>query len=72
MAAGTAILVADAIDLLVAATQAAATLAPMIQAAQASGATTITAAQWATVIGADDSAEAGLSAAVAAAKLAGH
>ena len=72
MAAGTAVLVADAIDLLVAATQAAATLAPMIQAAQAAGQTTLTAVQWATVINADDSAEAGLVAAVAAAKLAGH
>ena len=72
MAAGTAILVADAIDLLVAATQAAATLAPMIQAAQAAGQTTLTAVQWATIVGNDDSAEKALSAAVAAAKLAGH
>jgi hypothetical protein len=72
MAAGTAVLVADAIDLLVAATQTIAVLAPMVQAAQAAGRTTLTAAEWATIVGNDDSVEAALSAAVAAAKLAGR
>ena len=64
--------IAEAIALLVAATQAASTIAPIIQAAQAAGQTTLTPDQWAAITGADDSAEAQLSAAIAVAKAAGH
>lgn len=63
--------VANAIDLLVAATQAAATIAPIIKAAQAAGQTMLTEEQWAQITGGDDSAEAALSAAIATAKALG-
>lgn len=63
--------IADVIALLVAATQAASTLAPIIQAAQAAGQTTLTDAQWATILALDDTAEAQLAAAVKTAIAAG-
>lgn len=46
-------------------------IAALVQAAQAAGQTDLTAEQWATVTGNDDSAEAALTAAIAAAKAAG-
>jgi hypothetical protein len=63
--------VSAAIDLLVALLQNATQISSLIQEAQASGATDLTAAQWATITGNDDSAEAALTAAIAAAKAAG-
>jgi hypothetical protein len=63
--------VSAAIDLLVALLNNAATISGIIQEAQASGSNTLTAAQWATITGNDDSAEAALSAAIAVAKAAG-
>jgi hypothetical protein len=63
--------VSAAIDLLVALISNAQQISQLIQTAQASGATTLTAAQWATITGDDDSAEAALTAAIAAAKAAG-
>jgi hypothetical protein len=64
--------VADALDLLVAAAQAAAQIVPIIKQAQAEGRTSLTADEWAQVTGSDDSAEAALSAACAAAKAKGQ
>ena len=63
--------IADAIDLLVAASAAAARIAPIIQAAQAAGQTVLTKEQWDQITGADDSAEAELTKAIAAAKAIG-
>lgn len=59
------------IDLLIALTSASATLAPIIKAAQAQGRTTLTPEEWAIITGNDDSAEAQLTAAIAAAKASG-
>lgn len=64
--------VSAAVDLLVALLQNAQSISQLIQTAQASGQTDLTAAQWATITGNDDSAEAALTAAIAAAKAAGH
>lgn len=64
--------IVDALDLLVAATQAAATIAPIVQAAQAAGQTTLTPDQWAAITGNETSAEAALTAAIAKAKAAGR
>lgn len=64
--------IANALDLLVAATEAAARIAPIIRQAQAAGQTMLTADQWATITGADDSAEAALTKAIAAAKAVGQ
>jgi hypothetical protein len=63
--------VSAAVDLLVALLTNAQAISQIIQEAQASGATTLTAAQWATITGNDDSAEAELTAAIAAAKAQG-
>lgn len=64
--------VADALDLLVAAAQAVSQIAPIVKQAQAEGRTTLTADEWSQVTGADDSAEAALSTAIAAAKAKGQ
>ena len=64
--------VSAAVDLLVALLQNAGAISQIIQEAQNAGQTTLTPAQWATITGNDDSAEAALSAAIAAAKAAGH
>jgi len=64
--------VSAAVDLLVALLQNAQGISLIIQEAQAAGQVTLTAAQWAIIVGNDDSAEAALSAAIAAAKAAGH
>lgn len=63
---------AAAIDLLLALIENAQKIGALVQAAQAAGQTDLTPAQWATITGADDSAEAALTAAIAAAKAAGH
>ena len=63
--------VSAAIDLLVALLDNASQISQIIQEAQSSGQTTLTAEQWATITGNDDSAEAALSAAIAAAKAQG-
>jgi hypothetical protein len=63
--------VSAAVDLLVALIDNAQQISTMIQAAQAAGQTTLTPAQWATIVGADNSAEAALMAAIASAKAAG-
>ena len=60
-----------AVDLLVALITNAQQISTLIQTAQANGQTDLTPAQWATITGNDDSAEAALSAAIAAAKAAG-
>lgn len=60
-----------ALDLLVALLDNASQISTILQAVQARGDTTLTAAEWATITGADDSAEASLTAAIAAAKAAG-
>lgn len=64
--------VSAAVDFLVALLTNAQAISQIIQEAQASGSATLSAAQWATIVGNDDSAEAALSAAIAAAKAAGH
>lgn len=64
--------VSVAVDLLVALLNNASQISTLIQAAQAAGQTNLTPDQWATITGADNSAEAQLSAAIAAAKAAGH
>jgi hypothetical protein len=46
-------------------------ISQLIQTAQAAGQTNLTAEQWAVIVGNDDSAEAALAAAIAAAKAAG-
>jgi hypothetical protein len=63
--------VSAAIDLLVALLQNASQISQLIQTAQAAGQTNLTAEQWAVIVGNDDSAEAALAAAIAAAKAAG-
>ena len=63
--------VSAAIDLLVALLQNASQISQLIQTAQVAGQTDLTADQWAIIIGNDDSAEAALAAAIAAAKAAG-
>jgi hypothetical protein len=63
--------VSAAVDLLVALLQNAQTISQIIQEAQASGQIVLTPAQWAVITGNDDSAEAALSAAIAAAKAKG-
>jgi hypothetical protein len=63
--------ISAAVDLLVALLQNAQQISQLIQTAQAGGQTTLTAEQWAQITGADDSAEASLTAAIAAAKGAG-
>lgn len=60
--------VADAIDLLVSATEAAARLAPIIQKAQAEGRTVLTAEEWAGINQASDAVDAAAQAALPAAK----
>jgi hypothetical protein len=63
--------VSAAIDLLVALIDNAQQISQLIQTAQASGQTTLTPAQWSQITGADNSAEAALTTAIAAAKAAG-
>lgn len=63
--------IAAAVDLLVALISNAQQISQLIQTAQASGQTNLTAAQWETITGSDDSAESQLAAAIAAAKAAG-
>lgn len=65
------IAVSVAVDLLVALLNNAAQISQLIQQAQAAGQTNLTPEQWATIVGADDSAEAAVVAAIAAAKAAG-
>lgn len=60
--------VSAAVDLLVALLSNAQQISTLIQTAQAAGRTTLTADEWSTVVGADDSAEAALLAAIAKAK----
>jgi hypothetical protein len=64
-------MITAAVDLLVALLTNASQISQLIQSAQAAGQTELTPAQWATITGADDSAEAQLAAAIAAAKAAG-
>ena len=63
--------VSAAVDLLVAILSNAQQISTLIQTAQAAGRTTLTADEWASVVGADNSAEAALVAAIAKAKAAG-
>ena len=56
-----------ALDLLNALLANAASISQLIQEAKTAGQTELTAAQWATIVGADDSAEAALQAAISAA-----
>lgn len=56
-----------AVDLLTALLANATQISQLIQGATAAGQTELTAAQWATIVGADDSAQAALTAAIAAA-----
>ena len=65
-------MITAAVDLLVALLSNASTISQLIQSAQAAGQTELTPAQWATITGADDSAEAQLAAAIAAVKAAGR
>lgn len=67
-----AVAVSVAVDLLVALLNNAAQISQLIQSAQASGQSTLTPEQWATVIGADNTAEAALTDAIDAARSAGH
>ena len=60
-----------ALNLVLSLLQNAQAISEIIQEVQASGATTLTPDQWAKIVGADDSAEASLTAAIAAAKAAG-
>lgn len=60
--------VSAAVDLLVALLSNATQISTLIQTAQAAGRTTLSADEWASVIGADNSAEAALIAAIAKAK----
>lgn len=64
--------VSAAVDLLVNLIEQAQKISTIIQAAQAAGSATLTADQWAQITGADDSAEAALTAAIAGAKAAGR
>ena len=63
--------VSVAVDLLVALLNNAQQISELIQTAQANGQTELTPDQWSTIIGADNSAESALLAAIAAAKAAG-
>jgi hypothetical protein len=63
--------VTAAVDLLVALLSNASKISQIIQAAQAAGQTTLTPEQWQSIVGDDDSAEAALAAAIAAARAAG-
>ena len=65
-------MITAAVDLLVALLANASTISQIIQSAQAAGQTDLTPAQWSQITGADDSAEAQLAAAIAAAKAAGR
>lgn len=60
--------VSAAVDLLIALLSNATQISTLIQTAQAAGRTTLTSEEWATVVGADDSAESALLAAIAKAK----
>lgn len=60
--------VSAAVDLLVALLSNAQQISTLIQTAQAAGRTTLTADEWATIVGADNSAEVALVAAIAKAK----
>ena len=64
--------VTAAVDLLVALLQNAQQISSLIQTAQAAGRTTLTPEEWATITGNDDSAEALVVAAIAAAKARGQ
>lgn len=64
--------VAVAVDLLVELLKNAGQISQLIQTAQANGQTNLTPEQWATIVGADDSAEAALAVAIAAAKAQGR
>lgn len=64
--------ISAAVSLLDAILTEASKISSLIKSAQAAGQSTLTPDQWATITGADDSAEAGLTAAIAAAKAAGH
>lgn len=70
--AATIALVADGIDLLVAAAQATATIAPIIRQAQAEGRTTLTADEWAQISGGEDAADQRLAKAIEAARARGQ
>ncbi len=63
--------VAAAVDLLVELLAQSQKISQIIQTAQAAGQVNLTAEQWAQITGSDDSAEAALTAAIAAAKAAG-
>lgn len=63
--------VAAAVDLIVELLSQAQKISQLIQTAQAAGQTDLTPAQWAQITGSDDSAEAALAAAIAAAKAKG-
>jgi hypothetical protein len=63
--------VSAAIDLLVELIEQAQKISLIVQTQQAAGLTTLTADQWASIVGDDDSAEAALTQAIAAAKAAG-
>lgn len=63
--------ISAAVDLLVALLQNAQQISELIQSAQAAGQTELTPDQWASITGNDDSAEAALTAAIAAAKAVG-
>jgi len=64
--------VAVAVDLLVELLKNAGQISQLIQTAQTNGQTNLTPEQWATIVGADDSASAALTAAIAAAKAQGR
>src|SRR5882757_1660591 len=64
--------VAVAVDLLVELLKNAGQISQLIQTAQANGQTMLTPEQWATIVGADDSAETALAAAIATAKSQGR
>lgn len=66
------IAISVAVDLLVELITQAQRISALIQAQTAAGASTLTADQWATITGSDDSAENALNAAIAAAKASGH
>lgn len=56
--AATLVAIADALDLLTSAAQTVATIAPILQRAHAEGRTTLTPAEWATITGDADAADA--------------
>lgn len=63
--------ISAAIDLLTSLIASAQKISALIQEANAAGSATLSATAWATIVGADDSAEVALTAAIAAAKAAG-